>query len=294
MSDTVRRFLFDDLDIRGAVVRLDAVWQKLMAGRGYPAPVVDLLGQMTATAVLLADNLKQPGRLGIQMRGSGPVTLLVIDCSERLNLRCMAHHAKGIAAAPSPGPSQLLDLLGRGQLSLSLNTPARREPYQSVVPLEGATIAEVFGHYLRRSEQVVARFFLAASPAGAAGLYLQKMPAADHQRDPDGWTRIEALAATAKPEELLGSSAEDLLTRLFHEETVRLFDARPITHDFPPDPDKVRNMLLVLGREDIYANLRQNGVIVINDELSNHEYRFTREDIDLLFSRMPETPKSVH
>jgi molecular chaperone Hsp33 len=292
MSDTVRHFLFDDLDIRGAVVRLGAVWKKLMAGRDYPAPVVGLLGQMTATAVLLADNLKQPGRLGIQMRGSGPVTLLVIDCSERLNLRCMAHHS-GITAAPAPGPSDALKLLGHGQLTLSLDTPARREPYQSIVPLEGATVAEVFGNYLRRSEQVVSRFFLAASPNGAAGLYLQKMPAAD-QRDPDGWTRIEALAATVASEELLGLNAEDLLTRLFREETVRLFNAHPIIHDFPPNPDRVRNMLLALGREDVYAGLKPNGVIVVSDELSNHEYSFTREDLNLLFSRMPETSKSVH
>lgn len=287
MSDTVRRFLFDDLDIRGAVVRLDAVWRQLMTGRGYPSPVVDLLGQMTATTVLLADNLKQPGRLTIQLRGSGPVSLLVIDCSEQLNLRCMAHHAEGIAAAPA------LDLLGQGQLTLSLDTPARREPYQSVVPLEGGTIAEVFENYLRRSEQLTSRFFLAASPAGAAGLFVQKMPTTD-QRDPDGWSRIEALAATVRPEELLGLSDEDLLTRLFHEETVRVFDTRPATNDCPPDPGKVRNMLLALGREDVYANLKKNGVIVIHDELSNHEYRFAKEDIDLLFSRTPETPKSVH
>jgi molecular chaperone Hsp33 len=287
MNDTVRRFLFEDLDIRGAVVRLDAVWRQLMTGRGYPAPVVDLLGRMTATTVLLADNLKQPGRLTIQLRGSGPVSLLVIDCSERLNLRCMAHHAEGIAAAPA------LDLLGQGQLTLSLDTPARREPYQSVVPLEGGTIAEVFENYLRRSEQLTSRFFLAASPAGAAGLFVQKMPTTD-QRDPDGWARIEALAATVRPEELLGLSDEDLLTRLFHEETVRVFDARPATNDCPPDPGKVRNMLLALGREDVYANLKKNGVIVIHDELSNHEYRFAKEDIDLLFSRTPETPKSVH
>jgi molecular chaperone Hsp33 len=287
MSDAVRRFLFDDLDIRGAVVRLDAVWRKLLAGRAYPAPVVELLGQMSATAVLLADNLKQPGRLGIQMRGSGPVTLLVIDCSEPLNLRCMAHHADVIAAASA------LDLLGSGQLTLSLNAPAQREPYQSIVPLEGATIAEVFEHYLQQSEQLASRLFLAASPTGAAGLYLQKMPAAD-QRDPDGWTRIETLAATVKPEELLGLSAEDLLIRLFSGEAVRVFDARPVTHDFPPDPDRVRNMLLTLGREDVYAGLGQNGAVVINDELSNHEYRFTREDIDCLFSRVPETPRSVH
>jgi molecular chaperone Hsp33 len=287
VSDTVRRFLFDDLDIRGAVVRLDAVWRKLMSGRAYPAPVVDLLGQMTATTVLLADNLKQSGRLTIQSRGNGPVSQLVIDCSEQLNLRCMAHHAEGIAAMPTAG------LLGRGQLLLALDTPERREPYQSVVPLEGETIAEIFEHYLQGSEQLASRFFLAASPAAAAGLYVQKMPSTD-QRDPDGWTRVEALAATVKSEEQLGLSDEELLTRLFHEETMRVFDARAVSNDYPPDPDKVRTMLLTLGREDVYANLRENGVIVVHDELSNHEYRFTMQDIGQLFSHTPETSKSVH
>jgi molecular chaperone Hsp33 len=288
VSDTARRFLFDELDIRGAVVRLDAVWRKLMSGRAYPAPVVGLLGQMTATAVLLADNLKHPGRLTLQLHGNGgPVSRLVIDCSEGLNLRCMAQYAENIAAAPLAG------LLGRGQLLLSLDAPARREPYQSVVPLEGETVAEIFEHYLRRSEQVVSRFFLAASPSGAAGLCVQKMPSTD-RRDVDGWTRVEALAATVRAEELLGLSAEELLIRLFHEEAVRVFDGRAVTNDCPPEPDKVGHMLLALGREDVYANIGENGVIVVHDELSNHEYRFARQDIDRLFSRTPETPKSVH
>jgi molecular chaperone Hsp33 len=287
MSDSVQRFLFDALDIRGAVVRLDTVWQKLMSGRDYPAPVVDLLGQMTATAVLLADNLKQSGRLTIQSRGHGPVSRLVVDCSSRMNLRCMAHHVERITAAP------VADLLGHGQLQLSLDTRVRHAPYQSVVPLEGRTVAEIFERYLLRSEQLASRFFLTASSSGAAGLYVQKMPTAD-RRDADGWTRIEALAATVKPEELLELDGEELLPRLFHEETVRLFEARALTHDCPPNPDKVRNMLLALGREDVYANIRENGVIVIHDELSNHEYRFARKDIDRLFSHTPETPKSVH
>ena len=287
MSNSVRRFLFDDLDIRGAVSRLDSVWQKLVSGRDYPAPVVELLGQMCAIVVLLADNLKQPGRLTVQLRGNGPVPLLVIDCSEQLNLRCMARHAKSIAGAP------LVELLGRGELMLSLDTPERREPYQSVVPLEGASIAEIFEHYLWSSEQIASRFFLAASPSGIAGLCVQKMPEAD-RRDPDGWRRIEALAATARPGELAELSDETLLTRLFHEETVRLFAAREVINDYPPDTAKVSHMLLALGREDVYANLAQHGVIVIEDELSRHQYRFTREDIDRLFSRTPETPKSVH
>ena len=32
-SDYVQRFLFDDLDIRGAVVRLGPVWQQLLSNR---------------------------------------------------------------------------------------------------------------------------------------------------------------------------------------------------------------------------------------------------------------------
>jgi molecular chaperone Hsp33 len=288
MTDNyVQRFLLDDLDIRGAVVRLGSVWRQLLAHRGYPAAVIDLLGQMTATTLLLADNLKQRGRLTIQSRGNGPISLLVIDCNEELNVRCMAQHAEDIF------PVSTIDLLGQGQLLLSLDTVSMREPYQSVVPLTGKSIAEIFEHSLEQSEQLVSRFFLAASPTGAAGLFLQKMPSAD-ERDADGWARIEALAATVRPDELLDLSAEELLARLFHEETVRLFAARTVTNNCPEDWEKMRNMLRTLGREEVYAALKRQGQIVIRDDLSNLEYRFDKAAIDALFRDVPDTPPTVH
>ena len=287
VTNTIQRFLFDDLDIRGAVVRLDAVWQKLIKGRNYPAPVIELLGEMTATTLLLADNLKQPGRLTVQLRGEGKVSLLVIDCNESLNLRCMAQHDEHL------GTGKPVDLLGDGQLQLSLENEATRKPYQSVVPLVGESIGAIFEHYLAQSEQLASRFFLAASASGIAGLFLQKMPDAD-QRDADGWTRIEALASTVSRDELTGLSAEDLLLRLFHEETVRVFAAREVAANSSKDWEKVSHMLLTLGREEVYAALQQNNAIIIRDDLSNHEYRFDRADIDKLFSQMPEVPRSVH
>ena len=283
----VQRFLLDELDIRGAVVRLDSVWQQLLTRRNYPAPVIELLGQMSATTLLLADNLKQPGRLTIQLRGDGPVPLLVIDCNESLNLRCMAQHSEEIR------PASLIELLGRGQLLLSLDLPSMRQPYQSFVPLVGNSIAEIFEHYLKQSEQLAARLFLAASPSATSGLFLQKMPSTD-QRDADGWTRIEALAGTVRSEELLDLPSEELLKRLFHEETVRLFDRNAVTGHSPEDREKVGNMLLSLGREEIYTALRERGEIVIRDDLGNREYRFDKAAIDELFSNTPNTPPSLH
>jgi len=287
MTNAVQRFLLDDLDIRGAVVQLDSVWQKLLSNRNYPAPVIELLGQMSVTTVLLADNLKQSGRLTVQLRGDGPVSLLVIDCNEALNVRCMAQHGEDIQAA------SMVDLMGQGQLLLSLDMPSMREPFQSIVPLVGDSIAQVFEHYLTHSEQLASRFFLAATPTGAAGLFLQKMPSAD-QRDLDGWTRAEALASTVKAEELLSLSAEELLTRLFHEETVRVFDAQAVTNDVPEDWEKIGNMLRTLGREEVYAVLTERGEIVIRDDLGNLEYRFDKAAIDELFRDTPGTPPTVH
>ncbi len=288
-ADILHRFLFDDLDIRGAVVRLGPVWQQLLAGRDYPAPVVRMLGEMCATTLLLADNLKQAGRLTVQLRGDGAVPLLVIDCDETLNLRAMAQHERGaIGAAASP-----VELLGDGQLLLSLDLPELRVPYQSIVPLSGASIAEIFEHYLEQSEQLASHFFLAASADGIAGLFVQKMPGAD-ARDADGWARVEALASTVRADELLDLDAERLLTRLFSEETVRLFAARPITHHCPENREKVATMLLSLGREEVYAALEERGEVVIRDDLSNREYRFDKAAIDELFSHTPATPPSVH
>lgn len=288
-NDYVQRFLFDDLDIRGAVVRLGPVWQQLLTNRGYPAAVTTLLGQMSATTLLLADNLKQAGRLTIQLRGNGAIPLLVIDCDESLNIRCMAQHQAGIASGGAP----LATLLGDGQLLISLDLPSLHEPYQSVVERDGNSIAEIFEHHLAQSEQLAARLFLAATPEGAAGLFVQKMPGAG-ARDADGWARIETLAATVKPDELLSLPAEALLTRLFAEETVRLFAARNVTSHSPENREKVATMLLSLGREEIYAALKERGEIVVRDDLANREYRFDKAQIDELFSRTPATPPMVH
>ena len=288
MTDNlVQRFLLDDLDIRGAVVRLGPVWQGLLEGRDYPPAVTELLGEMCITTLLLADNLKQSGRLTIQLRGQGPVSLLVIDCDENLNLRCMAQHAQSVA------PDRPAALLGRGQLLMSLDAPTMKEPYQSIVPLVGENIAAIFEHYLAQSEQLSSRFFLAANGKNAAGLFLQKLPDAD-ARDPDGWSRIEALATTVKPAELLELTPEALLGRLFAEETVRVFSPSAVTAESPEEWDKVRNMLRGLGREEVYEALSERGEIVIRDDLANHEYRFDKAAIDALFSQTPSTPPSVH
>ena len=286
-SDFVVRFLFEELDIRGAFVRLGDAWRSLQARRGYAATVRDLLGEMTATAVLIGSNLKQPGRLTFQLQGHGPIRMLVIDCTAGLHLRGMAQAEAEVAPAP------VSQLFGDGRLTLILQNEAAREPWQSLVPVAGDSIAEIFEHYLAQSEQQPARLWLTANEQCASGLFLQKLPGAD-ARDADGWSRIELLAGTVTPEELRSLPAETLLARLFPEEVVRLFKPKPVAYDCPENRDKVSEMLRSLGRAEVESILAEQGEIVVHDDICNHEYRFDTADLDELFPPAAQTQRTVH
>jgi len=282
MSDsTVHRFLFEDLDIRGAVVHLGDCWRQMLAGRDYAPPVAALLGEMAAVTALLAEQAKQESRLTFQLRSHGPISLLVIDCNADLQMRGMARAEPGIVAT---SPLELLGANADGQLLLSLDLPLAHQPYQSIVPLVGDSIATIFEHYLEKSEQHASRLFLAAGPEAAACLFLQKLPNAD-ARDPDGWNRICQLAASVKPEELQGLNAASLLTRLFHEETVRLYEPRTVVHHCPEDREKIRGMIFSLGQAEAEQILAEHGTIVVQDEICNREYRFEAAEIVELFNR---------
>ncbi|MBI5331766.1 MAG: Hsp33 family molecular chaperone HslO [Betaproteobacteria bacterium] len=274
--DRIQPFLFEHLDLRGAVVVLEDTWQGLTRNRRYPAPVARLLGEMSAVAALIAANLKQPGRLTLQLRGEGPVSLLVLDCDEQLRLKGMARWNEPVADTTAPV------LLGHGHLLLNLDAAGMRQPYQSMVPLQGDRIAEIFEHYLSQSEQTPTRLILAASEHRAAGLFLQKLPNAD-ARDADGWNRIQILAGTLRQEELLTLTPAALLARLFPEDDLRVFDPRPVTHHCPEDHDKIHAMLRSLGRAECEAILHDKGEVHVRDDLCNRDYRFDAAAIQALF-----------
>ncbi|MBI5861226.1 MAG: Hsp33 family molecular chaperone HslO [Rhodocyclales bacterium] len=283
--DTIHRFIFEQLDIRGSLVRLGPAWRAMHANRDYPVPARNLLGELAAVTTIIGSNLKTPGRARFQLQGNGPVSLLVMDCDEQLRLRGMARSALQAAGedagAVVPAPSfTARDLLGDGQLVLTLQT-ANAAPWQSVVPRQGESVAEIFEHYLTQSEQQPARLWLAASAETACGLFLQKLPEADG-RDADGWNRITQLAATVRPDEL-ALPPETLLTRLFAEEDIRLFEPRHITWHCPRDEEKIRNLLLTMGRTEVEEILGDAQAIAIADEICGHEYHFGPEILDELF-----------
>ena len=291
-----RRFTLDNLDIRGQVVRLTDVWRDMHYGRHYPANIRQFLGELACVAVLIGAGLKRPGRAALQIQrkrtGNAPEQgvetftgpLAVLDCTEALALRGMAatpDHSAGMADLKNHAAT-FSEWVQECTLAMTLTYTATSQIYQSIVPVSGLSVAECFEHYFDLSEQLPTHLWLAANETGAGALLLQKLPKAD-QKDADGWARVEHLAASVSEQELTLLPAEQLLARLFSEEDVRVFAAKPVSYACKRDVQKVEAMLRSLGREEVEATLAELGIVEVKDDICNQIYRFDAEAVKRLF-----------
>lgn len=281
--DFSQRFLFDDNDVRGELVALEDSYQQVLAKHAYPEPVARLLGEMLAAAALLAGNLKFEGLLVLQARSSGPVPLLMVECSSERDVRGIARYQ----AEQVEADASLRDLMPEGVLALTID-PKEGQRYQGIVALDGATLAECLSQYFANSEQLPTRFWLQSDGQRARGMLLQALPA-DRQRDPEerqaAWEHVTTLADTLRAEELLTLDNDTVLHRLYHQEQLRLFDAQPLQFRCSCSRERSARALVSLGEADAQRLLaEEGGSVSIDCQFCIHRYVFDASDIAQLFA----------
>ncbi|MDY0137251.1 MAG: Hsp33 family molecular chaperone HslO [Thiomicrospira sp.] len=276
-QDVIQRFLFKEHAIRGQYLHLDQAWLSMLNERHYPASLVRLLGELTAFSALLANGMKYEGRLTLQVQGNGPVNLLVVDIDHQLHLRGLAK-----TQAPLEGLDNANQLLGDGQILVTLENRQTDHFYQSYVPREDDDLTVDLQGFLTQSEQLESRLFIALNDQAIGALYLQKMPETDGH-DADAWDRISHLASTVKKDELLNLDIHSLLTRLFHEEQVELYPPRSLEYVCPRNREQIATMIKALGEEQARQILAEQGEIVVFNDMCNYHERFNQADLDDLF-----------
>lgn len=274
-EDSFRRFLFEDLGVRGEFVRLDTSWKSVLERHPYPETVSQQLGQALAAVVLLSATIKFNGALILQVQSEGPLHTLVVQATDQRTVRGIAHWRGDVPDGSLP------EVFGPGRLVLTIQNEGA-EPYQGVTELTGRNLAEALEHYFEQSEQLATRLWLAADREHVAGLFLQELPAAGHRAE--DWTRVALLADTVTPHELLTLPSERLLYRLFNEEQVRLFDPEAVTFRCNCSRDRIERVLVAVGRAEIEETLRREQTIDVHCDFCNRLYRFDAVDIGSLFA----------
>ncbi|WP_425260679.1 Hsp33 family molecular chaperone HslO [Rubrivivax sp. RP6-9] len=311
----LHKFIFEGLPVRGMLVRLTDSWREVLQRRQelgpHAAPVRVLLGEMAAAGVLMQANIKFNGALVLQIYGDGPVKLAVAEIQPELTFRATAKVVGDIA--DDAQLEALVNVGGQGRCAITLDPKDRlpgQQPYQGVVPLHGdqreplQQVAQVLEHYMLQSEQLDTRLVLAANDEVAAGLLIQRLPVQgegnlggrkneDDIGLSDAFNRIAMLAATLTREELLTLQPQQVLHRLFWEETLRVFEPEHPRFACTCSRERVQNMLRGLGREESDGLIAERGEVEVGCEFCGLQYRFDAVDVGEMFTPVRDQPPST-
>ena len=288
--DTITRFVFEQAPVRGVLVTLDAAARAILDCHPYPPALRRVLAELLAASALLSSTLKFSGSLIVQLQGSGPVRLLVVECNDALELRATAQWDAQRTTAIGPAAT-LAELAGgptQGRLVITLDPKGNGTLYQGIVTLETASVAALIEHYLTTSEQLASRLVLATDGSRAGGLLVQRLPGQDVRDEPgEGatWARAEERLAQIDPVTLLApGTAETLLTEVFPQDDLRVFRPKPASFRCSCSRERVERALRIAGKAEIESILTERDNVEVTCEFCNRTYAFAPAEARSLFA----------
>ena len=284
-DDIVAAFQIEAQPARGRIVRFGPLIDEILRRHDYPEPVANLLGETCVLAALVGASLKFEGRLIVQAQGKGPVAYVVADYDTSGGLRGYCQFDADKVAQVSQGFARpgARTLLGEGVFVMTLDPADLKDRYQGVTPIEGETLALCAEQYFAQSEQVPTRVRLAVAELHddqgrsfrASGMMIQNI-AEDEARGPtaDAWARAQMLFETLGEDELVDPQIppETLLYRLFHEDGVRMFKAKPLRAYCRCSEARVLGMLRAFPSSDVTDMVEPDGAIHVTCEYCSRVY----------------------
>ena len=291
-DDLAAAFQIEGSSVRGRLVRLGDTIDAILSAHAYPEPVAALLGEACALAALVGSSLKFEGRLIVQAQGDGPVRYVVADYDTRGHMRGYCRFDEAEVAAASQGFARpgARSLLGEGVFVMTLDRGPDFERTQGITPIEGESLSLAAEHYFQQSEQIPTKVRLAVGSvvgnegvSWRAGGALIQLIAGDDARGSteEAWDRSRALFQTLADDELLDPTItpETLLFRLFHEDGVRLEDARALVAQCRCSRDRIAGVLTSFNPEERAEMVEADGKIRVTCEYCATIYELTPEEI---------------
>jgi len=269
-NDVLNRYLFDDLHVRGELVQLKDTYKDIMNLHDYPAAVSQLLGELVAATCLLTATLKFEGEIAVQLQGDGPIGYLAVNGNHKQEMRGI------VRLSTDTDATTLRELVGKGNMIITIR-PDQGEPYQGVVALEKDTLADCLAHYFEVSEQIPTKIWLFSDneKQQAAGCLVQLLPDGDDKEKQHlDFEHLCQITNTIKSDEIFTLEAEALLYRLYHQETVQLFEPQQVIYQCSCSEEKCLTTIAQIEPAELKSIIKERGHVDMTCDYCKTTYTF--------------------
>lgn len=282
-KDLLHRFIFENKPVRGEYVCLSESLQTILNQHDYPPAIQKILAEGLCVAALLSAIIKFTGKLTVQFRGNGGLKLLLAQCDDKFNLRGLAKFDDNLSY------QELVESFQDGVLVIMLDNGNNAQRYQGVVAWQGTSLAESIEGYFRDSEQLETKLWLDFEDQKAIGYLLQAIPGTDivEGADEQKLSNLKIIEQTDLfwPYIFYDKEYPDLLSLLYPEDTIRVFDPAPVNFKCSCNRKRCEDAIIILGQEEAEEELKDKQSIIVTCDFCSKEYVFDRVDVLELFKR---------
>ena len=290
--DTIKRFIFNEKDIRGEIVQTCQAYRSLIADHAYPRNIRRLMGEMQAAITLMTETVKFQGSIMLQLRGNGDLVYAYINSNEKQETRGLASWNGDIDEF-----CHWTKLLGKDPILTITIIPEEGARYQGIIDLTHDHLNECIEDYYRSSVQIETRVWLYCDPDSekAAGILLQKLPADNPEKLETDFNHIATLTDSMTEGEILSLECDDVLYRLFHQESVNTFPPKPVSMKCVCSREHFRESLVCLGAAALEDIIREQGSITVNCQSCGKTFTYDPEEAQAIIAeaRKQEAEKAA-
>ncbi|AZL15252.1 Hsp33 family molecular chaperone HslO [Rickettsiales endosymbiont of Stachyamoeba lipophora] len=272
--DYLRPFLVGSSNIRGKIVKAGKNLSEIIDKHRYPQAISNILFEALMIASMFGSDLKKDGIITIQMVSNKIIKHLVVDATDKLDLRgYVSFDPQELAEAQNPN---FEDLLGQGNITITIDLGEGYDRYQGIAEITGSGVAEIFMNYISNSEQLPTIIKIAISDDGdyrGGALMVQYIPGnSSILATNEDWREVEMFTNTITQEELLEENIDGkgLLKKLYNEHDVMVFDKKPLGNKCRCSHLRALKVIKSLPQEEI-DSLKIDGKISVKCEFCKKE-----------------------
>ncbi|MBQ4488518.1 MAG: Hsp33 family molecular chaperone HslO [Ruminobacter sp.] len=285
--DTARPFEFSEYDIRGFIVQTSDSLKGLLKNHNYPVCLKELLAQMQVAVCLMTSIMKFEGEIMLQVRGNGNFKYAFINSNQN-------HETRGLASFEPPidDDTPFNELLSPNSI-LSLHIiPKKGAQYQGIIDISGKNLASCIESYYAQSMQIPTKIWIysdAQNTQRAAGILIQALPTKDKAKQKEDLEHISILTDTTTMAETLTLDNEQILYRLYNQETTKIYPEKPVYFKCNCSKDYFITRLAHLNPDELSKMLQQDGKITTECHCCGSKYEFNHDEVIEIIRKAKES-----
>lgn len=248
------------------------------------------MGRTLTATTMMGAMLKGDESLSVKIKGGGPIGQIIAEAN-----------AKGEARAYVTNPHVHFELNEKGKLDVRravgmdgflyvIKDLGLREPYQGSVPIVSGEIGDDFTYYFVASEQTPSAVGVGVlvnpddrSVLASGGFILQLLPGTTDDVVALIEERVSGLPQVSR---MIGEglTPEEIIAKIVDEPNIH--ERMDITFSCTCSEEKVSNMLITLGKEEIQNMIDEQESAEIHCHFCNERYHYDKKQLEQILQSM--------